>query len=279
MCQSTIDDVAMFFDFENISISLRKQSGQKPDFKRIIAWFSRFGRVVLARAYADWSNQNSLLMPLEASGFSPVFVPTHANGGSKPAKNAVDMQIAVEATAALYTHPNIKVFGLLTGDKDYLPLVRQLRSQGKKVIALAVQDSASTLLSDAVDEIFFYREMMALPDGRFYEPTKPVPSIYKTLCQAVKDLQAAGKEPLMERIKPRMQQILPGFDEKAYQRADGTPFTRFLEFVEEAQRWGVLCLVRKADGYVVELSNTFDHKRISDTLDGKTDSPSATMLN
>ncbi len=258
MHQPNVNDIALFFDFENISISLRKQGQSGPNFKKIMTWFSQFGRVVLARAYADWTTHKTFLMPLQANDFDPVFVTTHTSNhnGNTAVKNAVDMQIAVEATAVSYNRPNITTFGLLTGDKDYLPLVQHLRSKGKKVIVLAVQDCTSILLKRAVDSFVSYREMLAQLDGNSLQTIHLPDPIFEALLQAIKELETGGKPPLLASIKNRMDANMGGFNPKAHKRADGSHYGRFISFVKEAQRLGLVHITKSGDTYTVKPTGT-----------------------
>lgn len=249
MCSSTIDDVAIFFDFENIWISLRNQSGKNPDFQLIMDWFSQFGRVVFSQAYADWKIHNSFTRPLEESGFVPVFVPTYTIGknGQQTVKNAVDMHIAVDATELLYTHPNIQVFGLLAGDKDYLPLVNRLRSRGKTVVVLSVESCTSKRLEGAVDKLVYYKQIVP-------KAPKNVPEIFLTLKTAVTQLETEGKRTILTAIKQKMRTILGSFNEKEHKRPDGKPFKKFLDFVQEAEQLGLVKLIKNDSGYEVKLA-------------------------
>jgi uncharacterized protein (TIGR00288 family) len=254
MHQPNVEDIALFFDFENIFISLRKQGQTGPNFKKIMTWFSRFGRVVLARAYADWTAHKAFLMPLQANDFDPVFVTTRTShrNGSIAVKNAVDMQIAVEATAVSYNRPNITTFGLLTGDKDYLPLVQHLRSRGKKVIVLAVQDCTSKDLRKAVDSFVSYRGMLAQLDGNVSQTNQLPAPIFEALLRAIKELEAEGKPLLLSSIKNQMEANMNGFNPKAFKRADGSHYGRFLSFVKEAQRLGLVQITKSEDTYTVQ---------------------------
>lgn len=71
------EDVVVFFDFENIVYSLRNMLGENPNFELLMDKCQEYGRIVLARAYADWSRHNTVIAPLQASGFDPVYVPTY----------------------------------------------------------------------------------------------------------------------------------------------------------------------------------------------------------
>ena len=47
-------DVAVFIDFENVYVSVRDKLDANPNFESIMDRCEDFGRVVIARAYADW---------------------------------------------------------------------------------------------------------------------------------------------------------------------------------------------------------------------------------
>lgn len=263
MTQLVVEDVALFFDFENIFIPLRKQGGPKPNFKKIKTWFSRFGRVVLARAYADWASHPAFLTPLQLSKFEPVFVETHVGNGHRLMKNACDMNIGVQATAVSFTHPHISTYGLLTGDSDFLPLVNHLRGLGKKVIVVAVQDSASVHLKKAVDLFVTYREMLAQVDGRILPAGPQIDPAFELLLQALEQLKTEGKEPVLARVKSQMDKMIPGgFDPKAHKRANGTNYGRFLSFLKEAERQGLVQLMKKENDTIVKLVNKGDGKSL-----------------
>ncbi len=51
------DEIALFIDFENIRYSLLNVQRREPDPQELIAIARRFGTVMVARAYADWTRQ------------------------------------------------------------------------------------------------------------------------------------------------------------------------------------------------------------------------------
>ncbi len=52
-----MDEIALFIDFENIRYSLINVQRREPDPQELIALARRFGTVMVARAYADWTRQ------------------------------------------------------------------------------------------------------------------------------------------------------------------------------------------------------------------------------
>ena len=51
------DEIALFIDFENIRYSLLNVQRREPDPQELISIAGRFGPVMVARAYADWTRQ------------------------------------------------------------------------------------------------------------------------------------------------------------------------------------------------------------------------------
>jgi len=51
------DEIALFIDFENIRYSLINVQHREPDPQELIGLARRFGTVMVARAYADWTRQ------------------------------------------------------------------------------------------------------------------------------------------------------------------------------------------------------------------------------
>jgi hypothetical protein len=81
------------------------------------------------------------------------------------AKNAADIQIAVDAMETLITHPDIGVYVLVSGDGDFTPLVRRLREFGKRVIGVGTENSASRRLVAVSHEYRFWDALVTGLDG------------------------------------------------------------------------------------------------------------------
>jgi uncharacterized protein (TIGR00288 family) len=237
------DDVVVFFDFENIVYSLRHRLGENPNFELLMDKCQEYGRIVLARAYADWSLHNTVIAPLQASGFDPIYVPTYfyENKERKARKNAVDIHIAIEAIEVMYTQPHIDTYILLTGDKDFIPLANALRRNGKTVIAIGVQGTTSPYMRQATDDFVYYNELLEVSKGR--KPKTPQKDIYKVLVDAVEKLQHENQKTVFPQVKHTMSEMLGSFDEKDYTDSKGVHFNRFKDFILEAQRLGHVRLV------------------------------------
>ena len=257
--------VGVFFDYENIVYSLRNRFEQKANFDALIDKCNELGRVIVARVFADWSlshMSSALLYSLQSSGFDLIFVPTGSTQSNTPRKNVADLYMAIHVMQTLYEQPDIQTFVLLTGDRDFMPLVNVLKRQGKRVVAIGVDGSSSFYLTQAVDEFFYYSEVEEI----FAETPKRSKgrqtNIYDALVQAIQFLEEKGKSTMLAHIKPTMIELMDGFDESNYTDAKGRPFQRFKDFIMEAKRRGIIRLVNSAYGLEVTVADQTSEKPI-----------------
>lgn len=237
-------DVAVFFDFENIVFSVRNNYNINANFEDLMDKCKEFGRVVVARAFADWSRHSSaMITSLISNGFDPVYVPsftTTNEGQSTIRKNAVDMYMAIDAMDVLHSRKNVGAFVLLTGDSDFLPLINAVRREGKDVIAIGVDGSTSSHLVQSVDEFILYSQVSNLPSDT---PRKKPQDIYEGLVFAIKELYANNKSTVLPNVKMAMVELMGGFDETKYSDTKGRRYQKFKEFVQEAEKRGLVRLV------------------------------------
>lgn len=158
-------DVAVFIDFENVYVSVRDKLDANPNFEMIMDRCEDFGRVVIARAYADWYRYPRVTSALYANGIEPMYVPTYyydreMGRTGRAIKNSVDMNLCIDAMKTLFTNTNIAKFVLATGDRDFIPLVNSIRQQGKEVIIIGIGGAASAHLAQSADEFIFYESLV-----------------------------------------------------------------------------------------------------------------------
>ena len=257
--------VAVFFDYENIVYSLRNRFEQKANFDALIDKCNELGRVIVARVFADWSlshMSSALLYSLQSSGFDLIFVPTGSTQSNTPRKNVADLYMAIHVMQTLYEQPDIQIFVLLTGDRDFMPLVNVLKRQGKRVVAIGVDGSSSFYLTQAVDEFFYYSEVEEIfaetPKRSKGRPT----NIYDALVQTIQFLEEKGKSTTLAHIKPTMIELMDGFDESNYTDAKGRPFQRFKDFIMEAKRRGIVRLINAPYGLEVTVADQTGEKPV-----------------
>ena len=146
--------IALFLDYENLAIGARDNLGGTTfDLRPIADALAERGRVVVRRAYADWSYFDEDRRMLTRSQVELIEIPQRM-GASR--KNAADIKMAVDAIEMAFERDYITTFVICTGDSDFTPLVHKLRELNKRVIGVGVKDSTSALLPPACDEFLFY---------------------------------------------------------------------------------------------------------------------------
>jgi len=243
-------DVALFIDWENFKISLAV-GHRTPNVSALKEEVSNHGRVVIAKAYADWVTRAPELRgasqfindppSLYAAGIEPVFVPTRApSPGATNAngirtgriKNSVDVKMTADCIETAHSYPNIGTFVLVSGDSDFIHVVNALRTMGKHVIVVGVSWSTSRRLADQVDTLVLYDVDVdpvvpaeaapeASPSGKTASDSSPdrtvtgdLPDIIRAIEEIVRDERKAGGNPLLTSIKQRLTRRYPDFDEK-----------------------------------------------------------------
>lgn len=162
----TSDDerIALFLDYENLAIGARDALGGALDFRPIADALAERGRVVVRRAYADWSYFEEDRRMLTRHQVELIEIPQRMG---MVRKNAADIKMAVDAVELSFERDYITTFVLGTGDSDFTPLVHKLRELNKRVIGIGVEASTSALLPAACDEFLFYERLEGV------EPKRP----------------------------------------------------------------------------------------------------------
>ena len=148
--------IALFLDYENLAIGARDRLGSAGfDFRPVADALAERGRVVVRRAYADWSRFSDDRRMLTRHQVELIEIPQRL--GIR--KNAADIKMAVDAIELSFERDYITTFVLGTGDSDFTPLVHKLRELNRRVIGIGVEASTSALLPAACDEFLFYERL------------------------------------------------------------------------------------------------------------------------
>ena len=240
-------DVALFIDWENFKISLAV-GHRTPNVSALKEEVSNYGRVVIAKAYADWVTRAPELRgasqflndppSLYAAGIEPVFVPTrapspnatNANGmRTGRIKNSVDVKMTADCIEIAHSYPNIGTYVLVSGDSDFIHVVNALRTMGKHVVVIGISWSTSRRLADQVDTLVLYdvdvdppapTEAAAPSTAPAAEPVPDRTSadnlndMVRAIEEIIRDERKAGGNPLLTSIKQRLVRRYPEFDEK-----------------------------------------------------------------
>lgn len=147
--------IGLFLDFENLAIGARER-GITFDFKPVADALAERGRVVVRRAYADWSMFDDARRDLTRHHIELIEIPQRMG---HVRKNAADIKLAVDAIELSLERQYVTTFVIATGDSDFTPLVHKLRELNKRVIGLGIEASTSALLPPACDEFLFYERL------------------------------------------------------------------------------------------------------------------------
>lgn len=190
------DRIALLLDYENLALGAREHlGGMAFDLRPIADALAERGRVVVRRAYADWSFFDEDRRMLTRSHVELIEMPQRM-GASR--KNAADIKMAVDAVEMAFERGYISTFVICTGDSDFTPLVHKLRELNKRVIGVGVEKSTSALLPPACDEFLYYDRLegVEVPPARSRRgrPTR-LPSLE---AQQVEAEQEAEPQPAVE---------------------------------------------------------------------------------
>jgi uncharacterized LabA/DUF88 family protein len=249
---STQDEqrLALFIDFENIAIGVRDAHYRKFDVNLVLERLLDKGKLLVKKAYADWSRYSDYKRAFHEAAIELIEVPQKSVGG----KNSADIRLVVDAMDMSFQKEHINCFVVCSGDSDFSPLVSKLKENNKYVIGLGVKNSTSDLLIENCDEFIFYEDLVRVQQ-------RPMPAIaggslpeklqdcFSLLVDSVLALQRENKEILWgSMVKETMKRKRPSFNETYY------GFRTFSHLLEDAQRRGVVVLRRdqRSGSYVVD---------------------------
>lgn len=252
IADQTIPDAGLFIDWDNLKVGL-KELGRQPNISSLLDTVGHRGRVVIARAYADWQQRSNAFDPpnLYAAGIEPVYVPVRMQSG-RPLKNSADVKLAVDCIDFLNTAPHLKTFFLVSGDSDLIHLVNFLRARGKRVVVIAVSHTLSSMLADNLDELLIYdvdiepiRQVEPASNGRRAKPasTEPPPE------EDPQDEEAFHV--LADLLRNRSNRIGSLFSWIGIQLGrkgvdhSALGFERFKDFMQEAERRGYIRILTR----------------------------------
>jgi uncharacterized protein (TIGR00288 family) len=238
--------LAVYIDFENLALGFQGRR-ERFDIARVLERLVEKGKIVVKKAYADWSRFAPYTAPLHESAIELVEIPRRSQTG----KNSADIRLCVDAMDLAFSKEHIDTFVIVSGDSDFSPLVSKLKENGKHVIGLGMQESTSELLRDNCDEFIYYEDLGKTPTmAPAVSSTVPETKrkAFALLLESLLALRRENKEVLWSSmVKDTMKRKKPSFNE-AYHG-----YRTFGEFLEDAQREGLveLDINKQSRTYVV----------------------------
>ena len=147
--------VVLLIDYDNLQICYSRDApGTQLDLGAIVALAQSYGRVVVARAYAEW-NLLSERMAVYKAGIEPAFAPVmRPEGSTREGKSLADTVMVSDGVDLLWSlKPDVLV--LVTSDKDMIPLARLAKQRGTLVVVLGSDLTAVPLLEMANDFVTY----------------------------------------------------------------------------------------------------------------------------
>ena len=238
--------IAVLVDYENMARPGVKGRNDF-DIELVLSRLADKGRVLVKRAYADWSRYRDARHALINAGLELIEMPSAREG----AKNRADIKMAVDAMELVYSRVHLDNFVLVSGDSDFTPLVGKLRELNKRVIGVGNRESASDLLIANCDEFIFYDTIAVRTGARRGGKFDPVELMKETLAS----LHHEGTEqPLASVVKDSMRRKAPAFDE------GDIGFATFTKFLEDAGTRGIVKLERDEPSGTYRVSLPEEHR-------------------
>lgn len=141
---------AVFVDFENLFLSLKKReelSGLRTRelslgiLEQLKERLSKDkAPMVLGRSYAAFDTYPGMEVAhdLALMGFDPQYVLVGHAG-----KHSADVQLACDVCRVLYRRPDIDAIVIVSGDRDFIPIARQVLEENRELRVVAIPDSTS----------------------------------------------------------------------------------------------------------------------------------------
>lgn len=148
-------DTAIFYDIENLigGYGTRMDYISELSLKDILDEIRKvdiLGGIAVQRAYANWSDPRLNVMrgdivdlgiePIQMFGF-----------GKGTAKNASDIQLAIDAVDCAFSRPSIETFVIVSGDGGFSALAKKLHEYGKAVIGCAYRRTTNRVFEAVCD--------------------------------------------------------------------------------------------------------------------------------
>ena len=238
--------LAVFIDFENLALGFQGRR-DRFDIVLVLARLVEKGKIVVKKAYADWSRFAPYTQALHEAAIELIEIPKRSQTG----KNSADIRLCVDAMDMAFSKEHIDTFVIVSGDSDFSPLVSKLKENGKHVIGLGMQDSTSDLLRDNCDEFIYYEDLGKAPT---LSPELPAnmpetkQKAFSLLMESILALRRENKEKLgASMVKDTMKRKKPSFNE-AYHG-----YRTFSELLLDAQKEGLieLAIDERSRTYVV----------------------------
>jgi uncharacterized protein (TIGR00288 family) len=233
---SAESQIAVLIDYENVGFNT---------IQGLFDALSDIGRIIIKRAYADWSNAKTPREQLFQFGIEPIHIYRSTKGG----KNSSDIRLTIDATELLF-QSTVDTFVIVSSDTDFIPLINKLRSAGKVVIGAGRKGTASDNMVRACDRYFF------LDQANFDVPAQ-IPEISPVDELLLRGFRASADENgrvLGSKLHSTIQRMDPSFD---YHTHGYSTFVKLLQASDVVK----VIRPRKVGDVNIELAEAFESRK------------------
>ncbi|MFC1934771.1 NYN domain-containing protein [Chloroflexota bacterium] len=208
--------IAVLIDLENVGLS---------SIQWLFDQVSDVGRIIVKRAYADWSIEASKKDQLLELGIEAIPLLRATSGG----KNASDIRLAIDAVDLQFTSP-VDTFVIISSDSDFVPLVSKLRSAGKIVLGAGEEKKAPKALVKSCDRYYYLEENSSSRERKKKKSPVKVKTAQSLVKRAVEASIDEHGRVLGSKLHQMILRLEPGFDFHLY---GYSYFTKFLEAFQD----------------------------------------------
>ena len=201
--------IAVLIDVENVGLD---------SIQRLFDQLADLGRIIVKRAYGDWSGASSKRDQLLELGIEPIQV-FHATPSGK---NTSDIRLGIDAVDLLY-QSTVDTFVIVSADSDFVPLVSRLRAAGKMVIGAGGESTAPHSLVISCDR-YIYLEKKGKRKSKLRRGKKH--SAEELLIRAIEATVDEQGKVLGSKLHQALQRLDPSF---SFRALGYSTFTRYLE--------------------------------------------------
>lgn len=163
--------VAVFIDNENAFYGSLHNAKSFPIYTKIIDKCEEYGLITYASAICDWTRLPKGIPHVVQAGIR-TSMSQHAltaysgDTGFKEKyagkQSSSDGTMMCEVFKYFHNHPDVEIFVIVTGDRDFIPLVQLLREFGRYVVVLSEEKSLAWDLKASANESATFQEISAL---------------------------------------------------------------------------------------------------------------------
>jgi len=165
--------IAVFIDIQNMNENTR--------FDALFSKLETSGTVELKMAYAEWKDVGPMIRKnMLRQHVKQIQTSRLASSG----KNGADMQIVIDVMNTLYQREDVDTFVIVAGDTDYVPLINEIASRGKRCVVAAHDKKMGDSVKECCHEFISLDDLLAETTANALiespvpaMPVKPLPTV------------------------------------------------------------------------------------------------------